>query len=259
MNKTNVARGAVKPAAGRVTNAASSSWDSTLAAFAPLADAAKQGSARAAKLDSKKRSKKDDKGPKILSFTSTTTTETESSSHAGLYALLATGVAVGAAGALVARRRTRAKWAEYEPGSLHSDASSFIDAGATSAKSFGNKSGDAASDMTDGSGGTVSKATTWTKGHAKSAVDTVRTKIHAATGDHGDTGLDDKADQAIDKASEKVNEGASKISGKASEAKHNAAPHSGGSATNTSAASSRGNRMDDEVDDLIRSAKNGRM
>jgi uncharacterized protein YjbJ (UPF0337 family) len=267
MNKTNSARGKVKPAAGKVTNAASSSWDSTLAAFAPLADAAKQGSAHARKLDSKKKDKKDDKGTKVLSITTTTTTE-EMTSRTGLYALLATGVVVGAAGALVARRRTRAKWAEYEPGSLHSDASSFIDAGATSTKSYVDKGAEATTDMIDDSAGRATKATNLIKDHAKSAVETVRTKIHSATAGRGsdldekvadtvDTAAD-KASGMADKAAEKVNEGTSRMSDKA-DAKHNVGTPSGGSPTNTSAASSRGNRMDDEVDDLLRSAKNGRM
>ncbi len=251
MNKTDSARGFMKPAAGRVTTAASQGWDSTIAAFSPLADAAKQGSIRAGMLDAKRKPKKDEKAPKVIAFSSTTT-ETETPSHTGLYALLATGVAVGAAGALVARRRTRAKWAEYEPGSLRSDASSFMDAGATSTKSFGDKTSDRTADLTDDAGA-VTKATTWTKGHAKSAVETVRNRIHEATAPPDDS-MDDKADKAVDKASDKVNEGAAHMTDKA-EAKYNATSHSGGSSTNTRG----GARVDDEVDDLIRSAKNGRM
>jgi hypothetical protein len=238
----------VKPAATRVSTAASGGWDSTVSVFAPLAGAMKQGSARATKLDAMKRNKKDNGGPKIVAVSSTTTEE--QTGHSGLYALLATGVAVGAAGALVARRRTRAKWAEYEPSSIRSDASSFMDAGATSAKSYGGTEG--------GTDSSVTKAATWTKDRAKTTVGTIKHKIHEATAEHGDTTIEDKMESVTDKAAEKVNEGASHIADKA-EAKHNAGTRTGGSSTNTSGAAARTDKIDDEVDDLIRSAKNGRM
>ncbi len=246
MNKTTTARDVVMPVAGRVSNVATQGWDSTVAAFAPLADRARQASEHGTKLDAKRRNKRDGKAPKVVAIS--TTTETETTTHTGLYALLATGVAVGAAGALVARRRTRAKWAEYEPGSLRSDASSFIDAGATS-KSFGDRSTDL--DVDDDSVRTVSKAVSKTKDQAKSAVDTIRQKIHEATAKPMD-------ETSMDRPSEKINEGTAPMTGKA-EAKHNAATPSGGTSTNTSSAAARGSgKIDDEVDDLIRSSKNGR-
>lgn len=177
-------------------------WDTTLTTLGPLALAAKEGAARAAMLDGKrggsKTMKNRDKsmGP-MMSITSTTTTESKNSSgHGTLYALLATGMAVGAAGALMARRRMRAQWAEYEPSSLNSDASSFQGAGATS-KSFG-----------ESSSAGVSKVTNWTK----SAVDGAKHKMH-----------------------------------------HGSESGQGGSNPAT------GDQLDDEVDDLIRAAKNGRM
>ena len=173
--------------------------------------------------------------------------------------LLATGAAVGAAGALVARRRTRAKWAEYEPSSLSADASSFRDAGATS-KNLGDKPKSAAHDVTDGEieAGKIGKATTWTKDHTKSTVDTIRHKIHEATADHDDAG------STVDRMADKANEGAGHMADKA-EAKFNDAssragsPQSNAGAKAGDSATRAASRVDDEVDDLIRSAKNGRM
>jgi hypothetical protein len=238
------ARGLIGPAAGRV----SSGWDGAIASFAPLAEAARSGSAQAAKLDAKQgRNHKGHKSAnkKEVSRLSFSTTETESSSHTGLYAMLATGVVVGAAGAFVARRRTRAKWAEYEPASLHSDASTFHNAGATSKTSMG---GDGQSPAVDG---TVTKATHWTMDHARSAVDSIRHRIHEATADHHSDGMADKADpgRPVDRKAEPKAEPKAEMK---ADTKITAKPvGSGGTRTN--------DRIEDEVDDLIRSAKNGHM
>jgi hypothetical protein len=254
-NKASSARGYIAPTAGRVTNAASSGWDSTIAAFAPLAESARQGATRAAKLPPKNGGKgnggkmnggKDKPGTSRLKITATSE---ESHGHGTLYALLATGVAVGAAGALVARRRTRAKWSEYEPSSVTSDASSFRDAGATSTKKS------MAHDVTDGDEmpGGMHKAVDWTKEHTKSAMDSLRTKIHDATGGH--------EDGTMPRATEKVNEGASHLAEKA-DARYNDATSRAGNTMPKSGehgVSRTSNRVEDEVDELIRSAKNGRM
>jgi hypothetical protein len=260
-DKTASARGLVKPTAGRVTTVASQGWNSTLAAVAPLTEAAKQGSAHGTKLRAKELNQKTHKnkgGKENTSWTAfTSAKETESTSHTGLYVLLATGAAVGAAGALAARRRTRTKWSEYEPASLHSDASSFADAGATS-KDF---SGSSEKSEKSGMPSAVVKCANWTKEHAKSTADTLRHKIHEATADHDDVvdTVTDKAEKAGAKVGEKANEGASHLTGKA-EARFNASTPTGGSTTNTSGAEKRtGDHIDDEVDDLIRSSKNGRM
>jgi hypothetical protein len=263
-DKTASARGFVKPAAGRVTNTASRGWDSTIAVFAPLTEAAKQGSKRGTKLreqEMNQKSAKNKGGNQTSWMAFASTKEAESSGHAGLYVLLATGAAVGAAGALAARRRTRTKWAEYEPSSLHSDASSFAEAGATS-KSLTEKSPTEKS-ATDKSGvpGAVAKYATWTKEHAKSTAGTLRHKIHDATAEHDDIdgSVTDKVDKAAAKTGEKVNEGASHLADKA-DARYNASTPTGGSTTNTPGSANRtGDRIDDEVDDLIRSSKNGRM
>jgi hypothetical protein len=259
-DKTASARGVVGPTAGKVSSAASHGWDSTLAAFAPLAEAARAGSEHGTKLRAKEMSKNNknkdhkdhkdhknhkdskDHGGSWISFTSTKT-EPEPTSHKTLYVLLATGAAVGAAGALAARRRTRTRWAEYEPSSLQSDASTFSGAGATS-KSFSDDKMDDDADRH----GTVSKATSWTKEHAKSAADSLRHKIHEATADRDDDGaVTDIKDKAA-KAKDKVNEGASHLADKA-EARNNMSGSDKEKRT--------GDRLDDEVDDLLRSAKNG--
>jgi hypothetical protein len=239
-DKATTARGFIAPHTSRVTNAASSGWDTTIAAFSPLAESARQGATKAAMLQAKndKKSKNGDSKGKRVKITATAE---ESHGHGTLYALLATGVAVGAAGALVARRRTRAKWSEYEPSSLSSDASSFQGAGATSSKTS------MSHDVTDGeeTPGSMNKAMGWTKG----AVDSLRHKIHDATGDNG----------SMQKATDRVNEGAGHLADKA-DARHNDMSSKAGNAMPKSEGVSRtSNRVEDEVDELIRSAKNGRM
>ena len=134
-------------------------------------------------------------------------------------ALIATGAAVGAAGALAARRRNRVKWSEYEPSQLHSDAKDLLDSSSTATTSL--------SDDARGMGepGMIKKAADWTKDHAQLAYDSVRRKIHEATADHGDLGDDmgmaadkmkdrtgdmtEEARGSVRKANEHLNEGAS--------------------------------------------------
>jgi len=207
-NARGYARGymsSVGPTANRVSNAGRQSWDQAMSTFGPLAEAARDGSMRAMKLEAK-HGKSRPSG--------------DASSHGTMYALLATGAAVGAAGALIARRRTRAKWSEYEPGSLRDDASEFMDAGATS-KRFGR-----------GDGG-VSKASAWTKEHAKSAVGNVRGKIHDKTHHDDDSvggmGMDDTDPDATAHA-----------------------------ASDAAAQARSGDPISDEAADMIRAAKNGK-
>lgn len=59
----------------------------------------------------------------------------ESRPSRGVMALIACGAAVGAAGALVARRRNRAKWADYEPSRLESEATSMLHPSSTASVS----------------------------------------------------------------------------------------------------------------------------
>lgn len=97
----------VGPGTDRVRDVASQGWGTTVAALTPLVDAARTGAteagrqtaARARKrMTRKKRSRMSGKRTGLL------------------VGLLAVGVAAGAAGALVARRRSRSRWEEYESG-----------------------------------------------------------------------------------------------------------------------------------------------
>jgi hypothetical protein len=264
-DRTWSARGYITPAATRVGTVTSRSWDQTIAALAPLAESARQGSARAAMLEMKngKRGKNGkngkngngDKGQGMsrLGFT-TMSEEVEQTSHTGMYALLATGAVLGAAGALVARRRTRAKWAEYEPSSLSADASSFKDAGATS-KSLGDRMKSATGMTDDPSGSSVGKAANSIKGQTKSAVDTLRSKISGKS--TNDDGMSDNAEMMKDKA----NDGASHMADKGEAKMNDASSRTGGSPSGNAKDMAAGaqKRTSDEVDDLIRSTKNGRM
>ncbi len=253
------ARGFITPATTRMGAMTSRSWDQTIAALAPLAESARQGSALAAKLEmkngqsGKRKNMKNGKngngdkgqGMSRLGFTATSE-EIETTSHTGMYALLATGAVLGAAGALVARRRTRAKWAEYEPSSLSADASSFKDAGATSKS------------LTDPASSGVGKAANWTKGQTKSAVDTIRGKIQGKP-----TNADSMSDTA-EMMKDKANDGASHMADKAEAKMNDASSRGGGTQSSSPNAGSKGGkdaagRSSDEVDDLIRSTKNGRM
>lgn len=83
----------VAPAAARVRGAATTRWDSTKAAFAPLGEAAQQQLKR----DRKQRGKvAGRRWPKVAG-------------------LLAGGALVGGAAAFVMRRRRQQEWEEYDP------------------------------------------------------------------------------------------------------------------------------------------------
>lgn len=220
------ARGFMGPTASRVTNAASTGWDSTITALAPLAEAARQGSAKAEKLESKKANQK--------------------SGHSGLVALLAAGTAVGVAGALVARRRNRARWTEYASSGPMPEASSSEDKTMTENMA-----------ETDASR-TSSKVASWAKGQTRSAYDTARQKVHDATGkpigEDVAASVASGARKVVDgmsKAGEPLNEGASHLAEKAEVKMNDASTRVSESSTTT--------RTGDSADDLTRSAKNSRM
>jgi hypothetical protein len=104
--RVNAAREYMSPAAGRMRNRASHGWESTVATFAPIAAAARDGArqgrgttrkvkARNLKAIGKKESRMSRKRWPMLA------------------GLLTAGAAVGAAGALVMRRRRQQQWQEY--------------------------------------------------------------------------------------------------------------------------------------------------
>lgn len=218
------ARGMVGPTAGRFSKTASSSWDSTVAAFAPIVRAARDGAARSNALE----------GNSMMDTRRVIEIET-TDSHAtrNVMALMACGAAVGAASALMARRRNRAKWAEYEPSSLESDASSMLDPNTTATTSM--------SGMGDSS--MMKKATDKTK----SAVGTVRSKIHEATADR--TGLDMDMDPMRGTTSEMSDDSRSTMKRAGEKGNEGAAHFAGGKPDSN---------MSSDVDDMMRSSKNGR-
>ncbi|HEY2795939.1 MAG TPA: hypothetical protein VGJ28_26485, partial [Micromonosporaceae bacterium] len=134
------ARAYVVPGTAKMTRAASRGWDTTIALVMPLADAARVGSIRAAtlpegikvppgikaqamkaqviKAQAMKAQAMKKKAPPSPSSGHTAT---------AMVSIVAAGAALGATGALVARRRNRSKWAEYEPAALQDDAQAFVD------------------------------------------------------------------------------------------------------------------------------------
>lgn len=116
--RVNAAREYVTPTAGRMRNAASQGWESTVAAMAPLASAAKDGArfggdvARKAQFRKRREAERSRKRWSMMA------------------GLLAAGAAAGAAGALILRRRKQ-QWEEYDPThaleSMREDAHSAID------------------------------------------------------------------------------------------------------------------------------------
>jgi len=112
---THAANGVGKSVGPRATilkGAAVRGWDSTASTLAPLAVAYREGAAdaTAAALKLRKRSQSSKKEKSV------------SNRRTGmLIGLLAAGAALGAAGALVVRRRRKQEWSEYEPtGALES-------------------------------------------------------------------------------------------------------------------------------------------
>ncbi len=260
-DKVSSARDWVTPKSGKVTGAASSSWDTTMATLAPLMQAARDGAIKAGKLEAKGikiDSKVDSNGTKkVRTVVETTTPEHHMSGTVA--ALIATGAAVGAAGALAARRRNRVKWSEYEPSQLHSDAKDLLDSSSTATTSL--------SDDARGMGepGMIKKAADWTKDHAQLAYDSARRKIHEATADHGDLG--DDMSMAADKMKDRTGDMTEEARGsvrKANEHLNEGASHFGDKTKdNPNESSARANESikesGDSVDDMLRSSKNGRM
>lgn len=100
----------------RVRETASHGWESTMAALAPLAAAAAEG-AREAGLSTKRAGRKARRAGarKMRAVTPKRESRMSRNRWPMLAGLLAAGAAVGAAGALVMRRRKQQQWQEYEP------------------------------------------------------------------------------------------------------------------------------------------------
>jgi hypothetical protein len=103
-------RSMITPAAGRVRNAASTGWGSTVSTVTPLMAAAREGAREATEAALKEKAKL----AKLAKLAERE--ERMNQRRIGMaVGLLAAGVAVGAAAALVMRRRRRSTWEEYDP------------------------------------------------------------------------------------------------------------------------------------------------
>jgi hypothetical protein len=203
-------RGKVGAGSSKLGDMASQGWTSTVAVISPIADAAREGAARSAKLPaSKGKGEKSDGGGH--------------KTPVGLLSLIAAGAALGAAGALVARRRNRARWAEYQPDELQGDAASMSMAGEQH--------------------GATAKLAAWAKENTRTAMGTVRGKMRPSGAPTEDG--DEMNERVADPPGATTKDLRNAVPGETTEPPAEAGPGQTGS-------------MADEVDALLRASKNGR-
>jgi len=174
----------VGPRATAVKTATARSWESTAAALAPLAAAYREGAAdaTAATLKLKKKAEKGKKGKSV------------SNKRTGmLIGLLAAGVALGAAGALVVRRRRQQQWSEYEP-------TGALDSMSTEARS-----------MVDKTAGKTGNTMDKLAHHTSKAMDKTADKLSSAASSMRKTDIKGRADEAAERANEATDKMASKF------------------------------------------------
>jgi len=226
------ARAYVVPGTTKISRAASRGWDSTIALVMPLADAARSGSIRAAMLPEGVKSQAmrvQIVKPMVIKKKTVTTESSTGHTATAMVSIVAAGAALGATGALVARRRNRSKWAEYEPAALQDDAQAFVD----QTRSSGRGGADGPR--------TASKMAGWAKEHSRSAVEGVRGKMHdssaTSAGSHMDEmtsrpGMgDDIAEPMpgkVSDAAERAGDGAHHMADKADAKLNDAASRRGG-------------------------------
>lgn len=187
-------RSMVTPAAGRVRTVASSGWDSTVSSLAPIMAAAREGAREATEAAIKAKAKADKARQKEGHV---------KQRRIGLaLGLLAAGVAVGAAAALVVRRRRRNAWEDYDPsdalesmmdtvGSRASDVKDKANELTDKAKDAAGDMKDKASDLTRKAGDSVQKAADKTGDAVQKAADKSNNTVQKAdkAGDrYADTG-----------------------------------------------------------------------
>lgn len=161
------------PPYDKARSAATKGWVSTRDAFAPLYETMREGAKNARSKAEKNVAENRRTWPVLLGF-------------------LAAGALIGAAGAMIARRRRLARqWDEYEPSALE-------DTGAVSA--------------TDAASGKVSAATKKVAGGAAAVADSVSTQASKLA----DT-LHEKAGTASRSAADAVTDAAGNLAGKAKE------------------------------------------
>jgi gas vesicle protein len=169
------AKGHVPPGIGKVRDVTAHGVDTTMAAFLPLLDAARSGAATATR---------NGRGGGVMSRKAQQAGSKAGKRESGmsrkratmLVSLLAAGAAIGAAGAVLARRRHRAHWEEYE--------AQGIDRVPDSAKS----SLDSAKSTMDRGGHRVASAAERTGGTVASWADAARDRVDSATNSVKETG-----------------------------------------------------------------------
>lgn len=158
----------VGPGTTKVRGAANRSWESTAAALAPLAAAYREGAANAtaAALKLKKKAKTATKGSSVSKH--------NNSKRTGLLlGLLAGGVAIGVAGALVMRRRRQQQWAEY-------DSTSDLDSMSADARSMADRAAHRADRATDKMSSKAEDAVGKLSHHTSKAMDKTADKLRDA-------------------------------------------------------------------------------
>jgi hypothetical protein len=133
--KWDSAKGHLPHRAGTIRDVAAQGLDSTMAAFAPLMEAARTSAMNATRKAQKagKKARKRESG--------------KARRRTAILVGLLTGAAAGAAGAIIARRRNRAKWEEYEAQGIDAArgyAKSALDTARTATDKGAQRVGDAA-------------------------------------------------------------------------------------------------------------------
>jgi len=176
----------VGPRATALKGAASRGWGSTTATLAPLAIAYREGAAdaTATALKLKRKSEKGKKGKSV------------SNKRTGmLIGLLAAGATLGAAGALVVRRRRQQQWAEYE-------STGALESMSAEARAMAEKTANKSGSTMDRLAHRTSKA-----------MDKTADKLQSAASSMRRTDFKGNADEAAERASEATDQVASKVGG----------------------------------------------
>jgi hypothetical protein len=191
------ARGYVKPTAGRMRDAASHGWESTIAAIAPLASAAMDGARSAGDV------------ARMAQFRKQREAERRRKRWSMMARLLGVGAAAGAAGALILRRRKQ-QWEEYDPTHalepVRDDAHSAIDSAQESinrtAESGASAAGRAA-DRVGGAAGKMAAKADDVASEAAARAEAAKDKTASMTGSAAE-GARRKTDEATDKAEDLI-------------------------------------------------------
>lgn len=177
----------VGPRTRRLGGAAARGWDSTAATLAPLAAAYREGAAdaTAAALKLKnKTTKAQRKGTYVAK---------KRNSRTGMvFGLLAAGIAAGAAGAMLMRRRRKQQWSEYDP----TDA---LDSISPDTRSMAGKSGETMDKMSH---------------RASKAMDKTADKLHSAASSMRKTDFKSDMKSKADETAEAANAATDNVTAK---------------------------------------------